>query len=181
MISSTRVAASLLRLRQRATTTTTTTTATANYVPSSSSSRRALSSSSSSPLAGDAGRKATHIHHRITTLLSLSVPAYLLVPPSYADSYLDKFLGVAIGGSIAGHSWIGMNYVATDYVPKVSRALVGPARVFNAALGIATFVGLGMIAVNDRGGIRGAVRGLWRPRVTPSNAVEVVGEGEGGN
>ena len=39
-------------------------------------------SSSSSPLAGDAGRKATHIHHRITTLLSLSVPAYLLVPPS---------------------------------------------------------------------------------------------------
>jgi hypothetical protein len=179
MISSTRVAASLLRLRQRATTTTTTTTttATANYVPSSSSSRRALSSSSSSPLAGDAGRKATHIHHRITTLLSLSVPAYLLVPPSYADSYLDKFLGVAIGGSIAGHSWIGMNYVATDYVPKVSRALVGPARVFNAALGIATFVGLGMIAVNDRGGIRGAVRGLWRPRVTPSTAVEVVGEG----
>ena len=81
MISSTRVAASLLRLRQRATTTTTTTTATANYVPSSSSSRRALSSSSS-PLAGDAGRKATHIHHRITTLLSLSVPAYPLVPPS---------------------------------------------------------------------------------------------------
>ena len=83
MISSTRVAASLLCLRQRATTTTTTTTTTANYVPSSSSSRLALSSSSSSsPLAGDAGRKATHIHHRITTLLSLSVPAYLLVPPS---------------------------------------------------------------------------------------------------
>ena len=73
-----------------------------------------------------------------------------------------------------------MNYVATDYVPKVSRALVGPARVFNAALGIATFFGLVMIASNDRGGIRGAVRGLWRPRVTRSTTVEVVGEGEGG-
>lgn len=47
--------------------------------------------------------------------------------------------------------------------------------VFNAALGIATFVGLGMIATNDRGGIRGAVMGLWRPKVAP--AVE---EGGGG-
>ncbi len=129
-------------------------------------------------MAGDAGRKATHLHHKITTFLALSVPAYLLVPDAYSDTIFDKTLGISISGCIAAHSWIGMNYVATDYVPKITKSLVGPARVFNAALGIVTFVGLGMLSINDRGGIRGAVCGLWRPKIAPS--VEGVGEEEGG-
>ncbi len=65
---------------------------------------------------------------------------------------MDVGLGVAILGSIAAHSWVGMNNATTDYVPKVSRALVRPGRVFNAALGVATFMGLGMIVTNSGGG-----------------------------
>ena len=69
-----------------------------------------------------------------------------------------------VATTVSAHSWIGMNYVATDYVPKVSKALVGPTRVFNAALGLVTFVGLSKIALNDKGGIKGAIKGLWRPQ-----------------
>lgn len=91
---------------------------------------------------------------------------------------LDKALGLSISGCIAGHSWIGMNYVATDYVPKISRALIGPARIFNAALGIVTLVGLGTLSINDRGGMRGAIVGLWRPKIAPSVDVEGGAGGE---
>ena len=56
-----------------------------------------------------------------------------------------------------------MNYVATDYVPKISKALLGPARVFNVGLGVVTFLGLSKVALNGKGGLKGAVKGLWRP------------------
>mmetsp|Transcript_23010 Transcript_23010/g.41060 ORF Transcript_23010/g.41060 Transcript_23010/m.41060 type:complete len:160 (-) Transcript_23010:396-875(-) len=132
--------------------------------------RRTLSSASatakkSSPplLAGDAGRKATHLHHHLTTLLALSFPLYLLTPSSYVDGTVDKTLGLVVSTAIAGHSWIGLNYVATDYVPKIGRGLVGPARVMTALMGVVTMVGLGKVAVNEKGGVRGAVKALWRP------------------
>ena len=57
-----------------------------------------------------------------------------------------------------------MNYVATDYVPKISKKLLGPARVFNAVLGIVTLAGLSKIALNNKGGVKGTVKGLWRPK-----------------
>lgn len=65
---------------------------------------------------------------------------------------------------MAAHSWIGLNYVATDYVPKISKSLLGPARVVNLALGVVTLAGLGKIAVGERG-LRGTVMGLWRPAI----------------
>ena len=135
----------------------------------SSAKRRALSSSSntssssSSLLAGDAGTKATHLHHKLTTALAFATPLYLLAPLSDA-SMINKAFGLGIATVTAGHSWIGLNYVATDYMPKISKSLVGPARLVNAALAILTFVGLGRIALNDAGGIRGTVLGLWRTR-----------------
>ncbi|KAL9182341.1 hypothetical protein ACHAXT_012993 [Thalassiosira profunda] len=136
--------------------------------------RRALSdaapkkTSSSSPLAGDTGKKATHLHHHMTTFLAAATPLYLLAPDAYTDGTLDKSFGLLLASAMAGHSWIGMNYVATDYVPKISKALLGPARVFNAALGALTFLGLAKIAFNGKGGIKGAVKGLWRPAAKPS-------------
>ena len=120
-------------------------------------------SSSSSPLAGDAGKKATHLHHKITTFLAFTTPLYLFTPSTYTDGLVDKTFGILLSTAISAHSWIGLNYVATDYVPKFSKALIGPVRVVNAALGVVTFLGLSTIALNDRGGIKGTIIGLWRP------------------
>lgn len=76
---------------------------------------------------------------------------------------VDKTFGILLSGAISAHSWIGLNYVATDYVPKFSKSFIGPVRVVNAALGVVTFLGLSTIALNDRGGIKGTIMGLWRP------------------
>jgi len=56
-----------------------------------------------------------------------------------------------------------MNYVATDYVPKVSKKLLGPARIFNAGLCGITLLGLTKMSLTSPGGIKGAVKGLWNP------------------
>jgi succinate dehydrogenase hydrophobic anchor subunit len=120
---------------------------------------------SDSPLAGDTGRKATHLHHGMTSFLALATPIVMFTPDSYTDGMVDKAFGMLVATTISAHSWIGMNYVATDYVPKISKGLLGPARVFNALLGVVTFVGLSKIALNDKGGIKGTVKGLWnRPK-----------------
>ena len=36
---------------------------------------------------------------------------------------------------------------------------------YNVILGVVTYVGLSKIALNDMGGIKGALIGLWRPQV----------------
>lgn len=54
-----------------------------------------------------------------------------------------------------------MNYVVTDYIPKVSKAMVGPARVFTAVISGVTLLGLVKLACNDKGGIKGAIVALW--------------------
>mmetsp|Transcript_57541 Transcript_57541/g.122092 ORF Transcript_57541/g.122092 Transcript_57541/m.122092 type:complete len:159 (+) Transcript_57541:216-692(+) len=131
--------------------------------------RRALSDAAPaskqqpSALAGDSGRKATHLHHHMTTLLAASFPLYCLTPDSYSDGMMDKALGVVVGSTVAAHGWIGLNYVATDYVPKISKGLMGPARAVVAGLGLVTFLGLNKVALNGKGGLRGTVKGLWRP------------------
>ena len=100
----------------------------------------------------------------MTTFLALTTPLYLLTPSSYTDGMVDKSFGLLFSTVMAGHSWIGMNYVATDYIPKISKGLVGPARVGNAILAGVTFLGLAKISVNGKGGLRGTVGSLWRPK-----------------
>mmetsp|Transcript_92458 Transcript_92458/g.258421 ORF Transcript_92458/g.258421 Transcript_92458/m.258421 type:complete len:146 (-) Transcript_92458:90-527(-) len=115
------------------------------------------------PLEADSGKLATHIHHAMTTALIGLAPAYFLVPDSYTDGIFNKLFGVGLTATITAHSWIGLNYVATDYVPKVSKALLGPARIVNAGIAVVTFLGLSRIAVSSPGGIKGCVKGLWNP------------------
>lgn len=117
----------------------------------------------SGPLEADSGKLATHTHHAISTALLGLTPAYFLVPDSYTDGIFNKLFGVGLSATITAHSWIGLNYVATDYVPKVSKALLGPARIANAGLAVVTFLGLSRIAVSSPGGIKGCVKGLWNP------------------
>lgn len=131
--------------------------------------RRTKASSSSNPLDGDAGNFATHVHHKMTTFLSIVTPIYFLTPSSITDGIVDKSVGLLLAINVSAHSWIGLNYVVTDYVPKVSKAMVGPARAVTAALGAVTLVGLGKVAVNEKGGLKGTVLGLWKEKEVKKN------------
>jgi succinate dehydrogenase hydrophobic anchor subunit len=120
------------------------------------------SNNSSGPLQGDAGNIATHIHHKITTFLAIATPLYFMGPDSIISGPVDKGMGLLLAVNVSAHSWIGLNYVVTDYVPKVSKAMVGPARLFSAGIGLLTLVGLGKIAFNEQGGLRATTLGLWK-------------------
>merc|ERR1719469_1112966 len=114
------------------------------------------------PLEGDSGNLATHIHHKMTTFLALTAPVYFFAPDSLSNDLMDKIFGLTLAVNVSAHSWIGLNYVVTDYVPKISKAAVGPARLFSAGLGLITVVGLGKVAMNGQGGIKSTILALWR-------------------
>ena len=128
---------------------------------------RSKSTTSSNPLQGDSGNIATHIHHKITTFLAVATPIYFLAPidtEATSTSLPNKAIGTLLAINLSAHSWIGLNYVITDSIPKISKSLTGPARLATAALTGVTLLGLGKVANNDSGGIRGTVTGLWRNR-----------------
>jgi succinate dehydrogenase hydrophobic anchor subunit len=108
---------------------------------------------------------ATNVYHKGHLALAVMVPAYLMVPDSYTDGFFNKAFGLVLTANVAVHSWIGLNYVCTDYVPKVSQKLLGPARILNAGIAVVTFLGLARIAVSSKGGIKGCIKGLWNPPV----------------
>lgn len=126
--------------------------------------RRLLSDkSSSNPLNADSGNIGTKVHHNLSMSLALLSPIWFLMPDSYSDGFVDKGFGVLLAGNISAHSWIGLNYVATDYVPKISKALLGPSRVAIAGMTVVTFLGLSRCSIQSPGGIRGSIKGLWNP------------------
>ena len=68
--------------------------------------------------------------------------------------------GLAVMFPLHGH--IGMNYVITDYVPKLfSKAAVGPARAIMVGVTGATMLGLTKLNVEGPG-ITGTLKALWR-------------------
>eukprot|EP00551_Chaetoceros_affinis_P003669 CAMPEP_0203642844 /NCGR_PEP_ID=MMETSP0088-20131115/8247_1 /ASSEMBLY_ACC=CAM_ASM_001087 /TAXON_ID=426623 /ORGANISM="Chaetoceros affinis, Strain CCMP159" /LENGTH=102 /DNA_ID=CAMNT_0050498809 /DNA_START=142 /DNA_END=450 /DNA_ORIENTATION=+ len=100
----------------------------------------------------------------MTTFLSIVTPIYFLSPDSITTGIVDKSVGLLLAFNVSAHSWIGLNYVVTDYVPKVSKGLVGPARAVTAGIGAVTLLGLGKVALNDKGGLKGVVLGLWKKK-----------------
>jgi len=133
--------------------------------PSPQLSQKALSSTSSTPtkniLAADAGPLATHIYHKLTSILAFTTPIYLFAPTESLP-FLEKSFSLALATTLSVHSWIGLNYVAADYVPKVSKALLGPSRVIVAGFSVITFLGLGQVSLFTDGGIKGLMKGLWK-------------------
>jgi hypothetical protein len=99
----------------------------------------------------------------MTTFLVGATPLYFLIPME-GFGVLDPVFGTVVAAAVAGHSWVGLNYIATDYVPKISKSLLGPARIANAALGAVTLIGMTAIAWNGKGGIKGCISGLWNPK-----------------
>ena len=127
---------------------------------------------STNPLEGDTGALATHVHHAMTVSLAVLAPVFFMVPDSWTDGVFNKTFGMLLTANITAHSWIGLNYVATDYVPKVSKALLGPARYVNAGIAVVTFLGLGKIALSSPGGIKGLVKGVWNPKPKAKDDLE---------
>lgn len=123
--------------------------------------RARLSTKAPSALESDSGALATRVHHGMTTSLAVLTPVFFMVPDSMTDGKLNKLFGLFLSTNIAAHSWIGLNYVATDYVPKVSKALLGPARIVNAGLAAITLLGLYKISLMSEGGLKGVVKGVW--------------------
>jgi succinate dehydrogenase hydrophobic anchor subunit len=111
----------------------------------------------------DIGPLGTRVHHTMTVFLAVATPAFFAVPDSWTDGFLNKTFGLVLSANIAAHSWIGLNYVASDYVPKFSKKALGPSRVFSAALCGVMFLGLVKINFGSKGGIKGVVKGLWNP------------------
>ena len=120
-------------------------------------------SSNPGPLEADAGPLATHTWHTLSLTLSVLAPTYLLLPDSLTDGAFGKAFGVVLAGNVSAHGWIGMNYVATDYVPKLSKKLLPPARLVLGGMAALTFFGLSQISISSKGGIKGCLKGLWNP------------------
>ena len=108
----------------------------------------------------------------MTTMLAVGTPIILLTPDKYTDGLLNKAFGIILAINVSGHSWIGLNYVATDYAPKISKNFIGPARFASASMGIITLLGLGKIALNDKGGIKAVMKGLWTPKQDATTSQE---------
>jgi len=121
------------------------------------------SSSTSEPsvLEADAGAFATRVHHSLSVGLGLGLPLYLCLPESWTVSH--TFTGLGVATATAGHSWIAMNYVLTDYVPKISKAALGPARIVNFAASSLLLLGLAAVELGNTGGIKRVILGLWNP------------------
>ena len=97
----------------------------------------------------------------MTTGLAIFTPLYMLTPDSYTDGAISKTIGLLLSVNISAHSWIGLNYVCRDYVPKISAKLLGPARIATAGLSLITLLGMARISVGSPGGLKGVVKGLW--------------------
>ena len=121
------------------------------------------STSASTPswLEGDIGTLGTKIYHSLNLGLAVMVPIYFLTPERYANGYINKTVGFLMATGISVHSFIGLNYVCRDYVPKISSKLLGPARIVTAGFAFIMFVGMSKIALFSPNGIKGIITGLW--------------------
>jgi len=121
------------------------------------------------PLAADAGSLATHFFHTMSTGLLLAFPLYCMLPE---DGMLSKFTGLALTIPFGVHSWIGLNHVGSDYVPKISKKLLQPARIAFVGMCCITCFGLTYLQLTAPGGMKGTFKGLWVPKKDATKIIE---------
>ena len=95
--------------------------------------------------------------------LAVATPIYFFAPDSITEGAVGKGFGLLLTGTITAHSHIGLNYVATDYIPKISKKLLPPARIAILGLSGITFAGMSAICLSSPGGLKGVVKGVWNP------------------
>ena len=109
-------------------------------------------------LAADADvNLAVKVYHRVNLALLGATPLALATDNTALSFPVDMALGLMF----AMHGHIGMNYVITDYAPKISKGIVGPCRI--AMLGLTAFTVLGLLKLNTTGeGLTETLKKLWR-------------------
>ena len=101
---------------------------------------------------------AVKVYHRVNLALLGATPVALATDQTFLSFPVD--MGLAIMFPLHGH--IGMNYVITDYIPKLfGNAARGPARIIMC--GVTGLTTLGLVKLNIEGpGITGSLKALWR-------------------
>lgn len=111
--------------------------------------------------------KMKHLNHKISLGMAGLMPLYAILP---GDGIFHKAFGFFLSINVTTHAWLGMHQIASDYVPKVSKKLLGPAKIFNVGLAAVMFLGLSRINFSSPGGIKGMIVGLWRPEASKSKS-----------
>lgn len=101
----------------------------------------------------ESSSKMTHYFHNTGYALIFIVPVSFAISPSIFNLPLD----LALGFMFPLHSFIGCNYVISDYVPK---ALRGPMRMFVLGATVITLAGLLRLNITG-GGITNAIKSMW--------------------
>ena len=110
-------------------------------------------------MAADSEKKiAVQLYHKVNLALLGATPVALATSSTPLSFPVD--MGLAVMFPLHGH--IGMNYVLTDYVPKMfGKSALGPARAIMA--GVTGVTVLGLVKLNLQGpGITGALKSFWR-------------------
>ena len=95
-----------------------------------------------------------------TNIAALVLTPLALLTPDNGTSTIAMVFNVAVGLSFPIHAHIGMSGVLTDYVPKLSKSALGPARFALVAITGVTVVGL--LKHNLAGdGIAKSLKSLW--------------------
>lgn len=97
---------------------------------------------------------ANRVYHAGSLALAVVTPVAFLVPASPLSMPLD----VAIAALVPYHSYVAMNYVVSDYVPKGVGRQVARSAVILASL--VAFSGLMVLATDGRG-VANTVKSLW--------------------
>ncbi|GMH86272.1 hypothetical protein TrST_g6911 [Triparma strigata] len=119
--------------------------------------QRNATAGGNSLLKSDEGPLSTSTYHKVNMLIMGLTPVAFALSPSKLNLPIDVLLGLAL----PLHAHIGMSYVITDYVPKISKSLTGPARVL--LLGLTGVTTVGLLKLNIFGdGMTETVKSLWR-------------------
>ena len=114
-------------------------------------------------LHADTGPLSTRIHHNLTIAQAVVFPLFFFAPD---DGALSKTLGVILATSFSTHTWIALNYIAADYVPKIfwpSKTALPKARVGIFGIAALMFIGLNKITFFSPGGIKAVLLAPWNP------------------
>jgi hypothetical protein len=86
-------------------------------------------------------------------MLAVATPIALVVGPSLFSSTVDMGLGVVV----PYHMLVGMNIIATDYIPTGARGAAG------GAIAAATLLtAMGFLRLNMNEGVTETVKDFWR-------------------